>query len=686
MFVSRSIHQAMGMAVRGGRSRTTPALLAALVLASLANPRPSLGQIKVQPTPFPDGRRTNSSQLDASAIAARIRADAARRAAEERARNAAAQSVPPSTDPLMNLLLAQPKIEIVTNVSVSATFEPSVVKPGEEAVYRVSFNALEESIDWPEHLTGPAPLGLRQGAHGEILQSLGATIQPHTTFLYHVRPSATGVFSIPSFQVKVYDEKVTVPAAQLTVEANPSAPTPPLQRLTLDFERTNLFAGESVRTRVSLAGSAPGTIQLLQQVQFTGQGFLVDNSAARQRIEAQPHGGSPTPAFVYDTLLTPLESGVVSVSAQGFTIGNRFYTPNGLQSATMGGAFSLYTLVDSDPVELHVQPLPRQGSLPGFTGAIGDITVDPPSLSSDKVQAGEVVKLAVSVHLPEEVSRIVPPPPPHDKNWQVFSGEVEQGVPAGAVSPRAFRPVQANPGGVTFVYSMIPLTEKVHATPPIPFSAFDPVRKQYVNLTIPSAPIEVQRGPAGTEIAALQQPDADPEEPEKEPVLSDLAAAPGRAVASMMPAQLTAWFTALQFVPALGLIGLVWWDRRRRFLEAHPEVVLRRRAKRALERERRALRKAADAGDAARFAQSAVAALRVACAPHLPAEPGALVGADVLELLPERERANGAADVVRRFFKLTDARRFGLAPAEVGELLNLRPELEKVLTTLEANL
>ncbi len=42
---------------------------------------------------------------------------------------------------------------------------------GERAFYRVVFNALEESIEWPGKITGPPQLEIRSGAHGHPLST-----------------------------------------------------------------------------------------------------------------------------------------------------------------------------------------------------------------------------------------------------------------------------------------------------------------------------------------------------------------------------------------------------------------------------------------------------------------------------------------------------------------------------------
>jgi hypothetical protein len=139
----------------------------------------------------------------------------------------------------------------------------------------------------------------------------------------------------------------------------------------------------------------------------------------------------------------------------------------------------------------------------------------------------------------------------------------------------------------------------------------------------------------------------------------------------------------VQLLPLLAFVGLWNWDRRRRYLEQHPDVILRQRARRALRREKRALQKAWHAGDAVGIANIAVRAMRVACAPHYPAEPRALVCRDVLEVLGA---GGGNGDVVRQFFAVTDASDFSATATDARALLALRAELERVLQELEARL
>ena len=336
-----------------------------------------------------------------------------------------------------------------------------------------------------------------------------------------------------------------------------------------------------------------------------------------------------------------------------------------------------YLLLDSDSVQMNVQPLPRTGELPGFNGAIGQFTLEPPQLSTNRVRVGEPVKLLVMFRTDGDIKRLLAPPPPAVTNWQMFPPVAEGGLMLTATA-------NAISSAQTFSYTLIPLTNNMTATPAIPFSYFDPAQKKYVDLTIPAVTIKVLSGGATAEAQAIAQVAAAATN-ERKLKLSELATTPGRT-ASLVPLQLQSGFLWGQFVPIFGFTGLWLWDRRRRFYELHPQLLVRKRALRALRRERVELSKAAQAGDSARFAALAVSTMRIGSAPHFPAAPRALVGRDVLEFLDESDRNGQSGEVVRKIFSTTDAAQFSTAAMDAGDLLAVRTELDRVLDRLEEKL
>jgi hypothetical protein len=590
---------------------------------------------------------------------------------------------PPRPDPLAQLMTTQPSIDVTTKVEATATFDPPVVRPGEKSIYRVTFNALEDSVRWPDEIAAPPPLALRLSARGQLLQPAGDRLKPQTAINYHVRAAAPGAFTIPEFVVQVYGRPVTVPAARLDVVSEPGIVAPPAVELGLELSETNAYSGQPVGVRVLMPASLSNVVQGLQHVRLNGDGILVDQGLARQSITMMPYNGRNLPTYSFETVVTPLITGKVTVSAQGFTSGNRFGGAITIQGpVTVPGGAPQYVLLDSDPVTINVRPLPRSGTLPGFTGAIGTFAAGAPQLSTNQVRVGETVKLTVTFRGEGTLARFVPPPPPVAGDWQISAA-----VPGGAPVPNRL-PGSAVPAGnaVSFTYTLMPLTDETRATPPIPFSCFDPKRAAYLDLTVPSLPITVMPGPAAIDAQLLAEAGAASAADETKLALSPLAMTPGRRAERLVPLQQRGWFLLVQLLPVGGFAGLWAWDRRRRYLEQHPEIRLRQRARRALRRERRALHRAVRAGDALRFANVAVSAMRVACAPHYPAEPRALVCRDVLDLLGDTERAGRVGEVIRRVFAVADASLFSATATDSNGLLLLQPELERVLEQLEARL
>lgn len=594
---------------------------------------------------------------------------------------ASGQTPAPQPDPLMQLMLTQPPIEISTNVSVTASFDPPIITPGSACTFRVTINAVNDSVRWPEDVLTPPELTLRFSARGQILQPAGDKIRPATTINHRVTVTKTGTFTIPEFKVRVYGKPVTVPATQLQVVSQLPPGLPPPLRLYLELSETNAYCGQPVKVQIFMPSVRGNVIQTLNSVQLNGDGILLDQSGARQRIRQMEFQGRTGPVFTYESTLTPLVAGRLDITAQGFTAGNQFAGSIVIQgNATIPGGPPQYVLLDSDPVSLEVEPLPRTGLLPGFTGAIGRFTAQPARLSADVVRVGEMVKVIAAFESDGETKRLLAPPPPAVTNWQMF--------PPLAEGPPVMTPLEG--GGfssvVTFSYTMIPLTNNMTTTPAIPFSYFDPDLKKYVDLTIPALPLTVRAGTASDEAQALAQAAAARSGSDKKLKLSGLAITPGRTAGTMVPVQQRPAFWGLQLLPLVSF-GLLWyWDRRRRFFEQHPEIVRRIQARRALRRERKVLRAAVQANDEPRFAASAVQALRVACAPHFPATPRALVGGDILEVFDEATRRGSAGELVRQLFAQTDAVQFSETTPKAGELLALQPQLDELLDILEGKL
>jgi tetratricopeptide (TPR) repeat protein len=579
---------------------------------------------------------------------------------------------PTGQDPLMQLMLSQPRLDFDAPVTATAMFDPPVGRAGDRGIFRVTISALEQSIEWPERLAGPEGLNWEKGARGQVLQLAGAGMQPRTTFNYRVRADRPGSYSMPEFTVDVYGKPVRVPAAQWLVQpANGAAPANG-EKLILEFPETNLFVGQPATARILLRGSLGGVVQGISQVQINGRGLMTDMGAVRQRIESTPLGGIQTAAYVFETLVTPVNTGEIEVFAQGFTVGNRFAGPITITgSVTIPGGPPQYTLLESDTIKVRVQPLPRAGELPGFTGAIGRFLLDPPQLSTNLTRVGDPLRLTAHLRAANgQPIRLVPPPPPPSREWQILPFSPEQAGGRGA------QPV------ATFDYTLIPLSAAVTRTPVIPFSYFDPLTRRHVDLSIPGLPVTVltnsEAGQVEALLAAAELESARPQDL----TLQELSQTPGSGSASLVPLQEQAWFPLVQATPAVFFLGLWVWDRRRRFLEDHPALVRRRKALRRLKRDRARLARLGREGETMEYLRTATLAIQNAAAAHYPAEPRALVCGDVLAVLGGAARAGRPGRAVRELFQLTDSAAYSQADAEPRPR-SLKSDISVVLDTLE---
>jgi hypothetical protein len=545
------------------------------------------------------------------------------------------------------------------SIAVRAMFSPPTTIPGGKTFYRVEVEAAQNIIQWPDTVSAPPELKFGESGRGQIVLRDGNTLKATTSYVYEVTPAAAGRFVISNFVVQAGGLPVVVPAASLVVTETAPANAEPPRQLLLEASHTNLFAGEPFLLRVLMPSGPKREIEALRDVQLNGRGLLTDKMTAHQVIQNINLGGVVMPAFIYETVATPITVGAIPLSAQAFTAGREFSGSISISgNVTIPGGPPSYSLVISDTLTLNVRPLPSEFELPGFTGAIGQFIADRPQLSASEVEVGTPIHLKFGFHSVGSLTRFVPPNLPRSRDWQIIEDD-----PPGT--------------GCT----LIPLTDEATNTPAIPFCAFNPQLELYYDLSVPAQPVNVTGKGLPTQLTAWN----DEKETAAPLKLSALATSPGKTVSSLMPLQLRGWFMIVQLLPVIGFVALWRWDERRRFLEAHPEIVRRKKAKRELSREKIKLRKAIAAGDEAAFVRHAAQAMRIAVAPHLPAETRAMVGGDALAQLDEAERRGPAGETIRRVFAAADAE-FASQPPGQSELLNRAADVEAVLQKLEGKL
>ncbi|MCL5097276.1 MAG: BatD family protein [Candidatus Omnitrophica bacterium] len=584
-----------------------------------------------------------------------------------------AQPAAQNLDPLT----AMQQLGIGPEPLAEAEFDPPIVSLGERTTYRLVISSMSESIALPDKLPAPRGLEFTPAGSAQSFMAVGPRMQPVTAFNFQVKADALGLYTMPIFTVSANGKSVEVREARLAVVEPGTAPAFKSPRLLLELPPGPFYVGQSVTARLVLLDPGDNTLQAMVQPQIKGEAFMVEQNILRQKREPYNYQGRMLLSLISEIPITPIMQGHQTLTAQAFA-----YLSRAVTNRTIGAP--MYSpLLDSDPATVTVEPLPAEGELPGFTGAIGTFQLDSPRLSTNQIRAGDPLTLTVTVAGQGNLTRLVPPRLDRTLDWQTFP-------PLSDLSPPYI--IQQR-GSVVFTYTMIPLNDRITATPSIPFSYFNPQTKAYVDLTIPPVHIEVTRPP----LSRALQPQVsssigpgpfgeDQNGDEKSLAMCGLEEKPGRPVSSLTPLQQRSWFLLLQICPAIALGGLCAWDQRRRYREQHPEMVRKSIARRRVRKLLRQARQAVGTRNPRDFVLAAVGALREACAPHTAANPQALVCADILCELSQAQRNGKPGDTVRRLFAVADELRYIDGPSNDAQLLELRTPFEQILSELKNRL
>ena len=556
-------------------------------------------------------------------------------------------------------------------------FDPPNAAPGSRIVYRVEISALEESLTLPDKLPLPAGLELKAGGRGQTYVPTGnMKLRPQSTVIFRGIAPVPGTYTIPAYTLMAYGKAIPVPAATLTVAAPGIPADPEAPRVLVQLPATDCYVGQLLSIPLLLPTQGDNAPFGFSHPQIRGDFIFSESIPTGMRQQNLQLEGKNRAVTAQDVLITPLRAGTLELigQVQSLELQRSALQPGVMQAANV--------FIDSEPAKLEIKPLPLEGVLPGFNGAVGNFTIDPPVLSARRLKVGEPLTLTVVVRGEGNLGRLAPPPLPTVSDWQCFLSPAEP-TPAAVAWQRGF---------VSFNFVFIPLNSKSTQTPAIPFSAFDPVKKRYINLTIPGVSVQIDPGlesrDAQKEAVHLNAANSDLERRsgvEKKAVFTGIVKNAG-AAKKLKPLQQSWRFQLGQLVPAGIIAGLYFASRRRRHLELHPEILVKRKARRDLRREQKVIYRAVAAKDQPAFTLAAARALRIACAPHQTANPAALVCADVLRELRKTEQVNGQGELVRTIFQAADDLRFAKPPSYDRDLLALQAEVNQLLGELKERL
>ena len=531
--------------------------------------------------------------------------------------------------------------------SVSWEMTPPVAGPGQP--FRLQVRIESDVILGPADRVGrelKPPRGMALRFSGQLFR---ANTTEATLNFSGVAPEEEGAHVIPSFNIRFPARLIKIPAITVNVSTATGFRREGQARAELVMPTRTYYVGERIPGAILLKGSEQEMVNGSFGVECEAEGFTFQQTGARN--EELPNGQGLQTGFE----LTPIRTGTSEIAINGIMLVNT----GGLGGFATQGRDRPFTFRRRVTVE-HV---PETGRPAEWTGAIGRFLAESVSVSNTKPEVGEPIRLRAILAGEGNLDRILPPELASNETWDVVPG-----------NDRRFRRTEDQR---SFTYTLVPRLPGKHLTPAIRFAVFDPETRTFQRLEFAAQEVTVTgNAPAKVELVSLDpgaavgtgKPAAGLATPD--PTHRGLL---DRGVQAVAPLAASRPFWATNAVLAslgLTLFAAAAWTA---YLLAHPEILLRARARRTLQACRR---EATAARDEIGLANACVRGLRAGCAPWLDAEPAALTQSDIRRVLPQAD-----AGLLDRVFRRADGDKFGSPAtsalrAEATALLALLAELE----------
>jgi hypothetical protein len=326
-------------------------------------------------------------------------------------------------------------------------------------------------------------------------------------------------------------------------------------------------------------------------------------------------------------------------------------------------------VLETDPIEIEVLPLPSEGRPASFDGAVGSYDMNA-RIDLDEVAALDPVTLTVTISGRGNISKVPAVELPELQDFRVY----ESGT-----STNTSNQTGVITGRKTLEYVLVPQAEGRRTIPALEFAFFDPESASYrvvrtdpmtITVTEASASGEGTGGPVpsgisrvGSDIRYIREPS-------------------GTLRESPRPLHRRTSFLLLQLLPALAVVG-AWVSRRRRDrfaadsgLERYVKAPARAR------RELKAARALASSGDAAELCSALARIVTDFLSDRLAIPARGMTMSDLESALRAKGGDDELVDSVKRLLSECDVGRFaaGAGSVDRGRLFD---DAERCLALIE---
>ena len=191
-------------------------------------------------------------------------------------------------------------------------------------------------------------------------------------------------------------------------------------------------------------------------------------------------------AEIKKTILIPQHSGTLNIDAMEMDCVIRMSVKsNNFFDQFFGGGYrDSKVSIKSRTLQIEVMPLPEVGKPDGFSGAVGEFSIET-KVNKNKLKTNDGVNYLLTLSVKSNIKFIEPIKLDLPKEFESFDPKMNDKI---SVSNTGIS------GSRTYDYLLIPRVAGNLEIPALHFSYFDPQKKEYIILKSAEIPIEVEQG------------------------------------------------------------------------------------------------------------------------------------------------------------------------------------------------
>ena len=367
------------------------------------------------------------------------------------------------------------------DITVSADVTPKIISLNETATLRVTASANQQlgNITPPE-LSALPDFNVSYGGSSSQYNLTGNRFSMSVTWTYVLRPKKVGQFMVPPIHISHSNK--TYAANLVTIKVLPKSKKTAQRKSTQDTF-TDVFSNSTHKVEASVDNSRPYvneqiiyTFRYLYTARipsFNTPKYTPPSLRQFWTTELQRKGRQRQ---VIDGTLYWIEE--IPVGLFPITAGRITINPAKLSlplSAGRGRSQSSKVLI-TNPVEIDVQPLPKEGKPTNFAGTVGQYRIHAQT-DRGTIDAGDGFTLRIQVSGKGNIKTVPTPTIPVLPNMAIYDPQITDAI--GIVDSK----VQ---GSRTYEYVIISSKEGNWAIPAIDYPYFDPQAENYqVARTVP---------------------------------------------------------------------------------------------------------------------------------------------------------------------------------------------------------